>query len=333
MLKKATAAILLLAITISQASVVVFLYHRFDDERYPSTNTWTHELETHIRLVKELGFEIWTLRDLEDYAYGRRQLKSKAVVFTVDDGYRSVYQYAYPVFKKQGVPFAVFLQVGAVGYPDYLTWEMIKEMIKDGVEFANHSFSHEDFPKLLTKMNLSDVIDQFRNDARKANQLFYEKTGYTMRYYAYPYGHYLQEFFEVLKQEGFKLAFTQNPGPYTSEYGFYEIPREPLLEDWATEEHVRYILSRKPLVAIFEKFNVEDDILELGTKILEPKHVKTATLYVSEKGVVQASLKDAVLYSGPIRLTKMYNRMFISARDGKNQEYIKYWLIYNVQGK
>ncbi|AEH51484.1 polysaccharide deacetylase family protein [Pseudothermotoga thermarum] len=333
MLRKITMIILFVFATIYHASVVIFLYHRFDDARYPTTNTWTYELERHIQLVKELGFEIWTLKDLEDYAYGRKSFDGKAVIFTVDDGYRSVYQHAYPVFKKYNVPFAVFLQVGAVGYPDYLTWDMIREMLKDGVEFANHSFSHEDFPKFLKKMPLSDVVERFRNDTRKANQIFYEKTGYQMRYYAYPYGHYLQEFFDVLKEEGFVLAFTQNPGPYTPEYGFYEIPREPLLEDWATEKHVRYILSRKPLVAIFQNFTVENGKLQLNVKILNPKEVKTAALYVSEKGTLQTNLKDSILQIGPIELTKMYNRLLISVRDKDNQEYVRYWLIYNVQGE
>ncbi len=333
MKKKAIILILLLVTSISYASVVVFLYHRFNDARYPTTNTWTDELEMHIRLVKELGFEVWTLKDLEDYAYGRRKFDGKAVVFTVDDGYRSVYEHAYPVFKKHNIPFSVFLQVGAVGYPDYLSWDMVKEMLANNVEFANHSFSHEDFPSLLKKMSLDQLIIRFREDLKKANQVFYERTGYWMKYYAYPYGHYLPEFFEVLKQEGFSLAFTQNPGPYSITYGLYEIPREPLLEDWATESHVKYILSRKPLILNVEKLIVEGGLLQFSGKLTEPSKIRNVIAYISEKGVVPLVFKDMSVQFGPISLTKAYNRIFVSARDQNNVEYIRYWLAYNLHGK
>lgn len=329
---KTIVLILLVIVSISvQAKVIIFLYHRFDDARYPSTNTWTGELENHIRIVKELGLEIWTMKDLENYVYGKRRMTKDAVVFTIDDGYRSVYDSAYEIFKKYNVPFCVFLQIGAVGYPDYLTWEMVNEMIRNGVEFANHSFSHSDFPSLLSKMNKEQMLEYFRSDLQKAQQVFKEKTGKTMGYYAYPYGHYIPEMIDVLKQEGFTLGFTQNPGPYDLSYGAFEIPREPLLEDWASEKHVRYILNREPLVTEDLPFVLQNGILTIKAKITIPKEVRYATLYVSEKGIVKGHLKDSEIF-GETALTKMYNRLMISANDGK-REYLRYYLIFNAQGE
>lgn len=317
--------------TLVQGKVVVFLYHRFDDTRYLSTNTWTVELENHIRIVKELGLEIWTMKDLEEYVYGKKRSDKDAVVFTIDDGYRSVYDHAYKIFKKYSIPFCVFLQVGAVGYPDYLTWEMIDEMIKNGVEFANHSFNHPDFPLLLLKMGKEQMLEYFKTDLQKAQQVFRERTGKTMNYYAYPYGHYIPQMIDVLKQEGFKLVFTQNPGPYDLSYGAFEIPREPLLEDWATEKHLRYILSREPLVTENLPFILQNGILTVRSKIVVPKEVKYATLYVSEKGIIKSQLNDSTVY-GEVALTKVYNRLMISANDGR-KEYLRYYLIFNAQGE
>lgn len=316
---------------IVQAKVVVFLYHRFDDARYPSTNTWTTELENHIRLVKEVGFEIWTIRDLEEYVYGRKKMNKDAVVFTVDDGYRSVYDKAYKIFKKYNVPFCIFLQVGAVGYPDYLTWEMIYEMLKNGVEFGNHSFGHPDFPSFVSKMGEEQMLEYFKSDLQRAQQVFKEKTGRTLNYYAYPYGHYIPQMIDILKEEGFKLAFTQNPGPYDLSYGAFEIPREPLLEDWATEKHLRYILNREPLVTENSPFVLQNGTITIKTKILIPKEVGYATLYVSEKGIIKSHLKDSEIF-GETGLTRMHNRLMISANDGR-KEYLRYYLIFNAQGE
>ncbi|MGJ8454138.1 polysaccharide deacetylase family protein [Pseudothermotoga sp. U03pept] len=325
---------LFLMLTLSvivNAKVVIFLYHRFEDARYPSTNTWINELENHIRTVKELGFDIWTMKDLEDYVYRRKNSTKDAVVFTVDDGYRSVYDHAYRVFKKHNVPFCVFVQVGAVGYPDYLNWEMINEMIKDGVEFANHSFSHSDFPMLLSKMEEKELLEYFRRDLRKSQQLFKEKTNVTLRYYAYPYGHYIPQMIDVLKEENLVLGFTQDPGPYDRAYGAFEIPREPLIDDWASEKHLRYILSREPLIAEGTPFSLQNDILTVNLRILVPKEVRYATLYVSEKGLIKSDLNGDII-SGTTKLTKKYNRLMISARDTQ-KEYLRYYLLFYAQGE
>jgi len=329
--RKFMVLLLVLLCVLAQAKVVVFLYHRFDDARYPSTNTWTEELERHIKIVKELDFDIWTIKDLEDYVYGSKKANKDAVVFTVDDGYRSVYEHAYKVFQSHGVPFCVFLQIGAVGYSDYLTWEMIDEMIRNGVEFANHSFSHTDFPALLSKMSENQMLEYFKTDLMKAQRIFKERTGKTMVYYAYPYGHYIPKMAEILQQEGFLLAFSQNPGPYDVSYGAFEIPREPLLEDWATESHVRYILSREPLVTENLPFILQNGILTVKSKIVVPKEVRYATLYVSEKGLIKSRLENNTVF-GETALKKMYNRLMISARDGK-KEYLRYYLVFNAQGE
>ncbi|GLI49615.1 hypothetical protein PLETTINGATMO_17840 [Pseudothermotoga lettingae TMO] len=324
------AALTVLA-TCAYSKVVVFLYHRFDDTRYPSTNTWTYELENHIKIIKDMGLEIWNMKDLEEYVYGEKHPKSDAVVFTVDDGYRSVYDYAYKIFKKHEVPFTVFIQVGAIGYPDYLTWEMIKEMLKDGVEFANHSYTHTDFPALLTKMTLKEMLDYFKQDFEKAQQVFLNNTGKEMRYYAYPYGYYIPEMIDVLRNEGVKLAFSQNPGPYISSYGAFEIPREPLLEDWASESHLRYILNREALLTEEIPFKIENNTLTVKGTIIIPKQIRDISVYVSEKGIVDSLIIQNIVTTDPVELRKRYNRLMISARDGK-KEYVKYWLLFNVKG-
>jgi len=53
----------------------------------------------------------------------------KFVVFTFDDGYADNFTYAYPVFKKYGIPFTIYV---ATGFPDktaVLWWSVLEDAI------------------------------------------------------------------------------------------------------------------------------------------------------------------------------------------------------------
>ncbi|SHH55104.1 polysaccharide deacetylase family protein [Thermosipho atlanticus] len=312
---------------LSFSNIIVFVYHRFDDERYPTTNTWTSELELHINLVKKLGYKIWTLKDLEEYVYGKKE-EENAVIFTIDDGYKTVYTNAFPIFKKYNIPFSVFLYFKGVGKSkEYLTWEMVKEMSEWGVVFGHHSYSHDKFPSVYKNMNKEEFIKYFESDLKKGLDIWYKHMGTSLKYYAYPYGYYNKEMIEVLKKNGFKLAFIQLSGPYNKEISPFEIPREALLEDWATESHVRYVLSREALITDNIPFYWKNEKLYVKARIKVPQNYENPVVYIREKGIVKSYIKNGILYAGPFVLSNEYNSLMISVRGENKKEYVKYYLI------
>ena len=50
------------------------------------------------------GYHVLPLARLEDFLAGKTPLPRKSVVITIDDGYRSTYEIAYPILKKYGFP-------------------------------------------------------------------------------------------------------------------------------------------------------------------------------------------------------------------------------------
>ena len=56
------------------------------------------------------------------------------VVLTFDDGYRSVYETAYPLLKARGWPFTVFLCPEGIdrGRGPVMTWDQLREMAAAG---------------------------------------------------------------------------------------------------------------------------------------------------------------------------------------------------------
>src|SRR5690606_16678951 len=125
-------------------AAVVFMYHRFGEERYPSTNVTMAQFEQHLDFLEREGFEIWALPRIVSYLRDGRTLPDKVVAITIDDAYESVYTHAFPRLKQRDFPFTVFVSTDALdeGLGGFMSWEQLRELQAAGVTLANHSATH-----------------------------------------------------------------------------------------------------------------------------------------------------------------------------------------------
>lgn len=93
-------------------------------------------LDRIIRLVLERGYDIISLDDARA-RLGEGDLDRPFVCFTIDDGYRDALQHAYPVFKRHGVPFAVYVASDFADGCGNLWWRALECLLRDvdAVEF------------------------------------------------------------------------------------------------------------------------------------------------------------------------------------------------------
>jgi hypothetical protein len=81
---------------------VVFIYHRFGDDRYPSTNTGTQQFAAELDWLAANHYEVWPLpRIVEDLQAGK-DIPDHVVAITLDDAFQSGYEHAYPLLKARG---------------------------------------------------------------------------------------------------------------------------------------------------------------------------------------------------------------------------------------
>jgi len=316
---------------ISFSEVYIFLYHRFDDERYPSTSTSIEEIKDHIRIVKDKDFEILDHNDFLSYINGEKDYEN-AVLFTVDDGYKTT-QKAHDLFVKENIPYLLFINTGNVGYPDYLSWEQIKEFDNyENLVLGLHSHEHDNFLYMLEQKGKEYTLEFFEEDLIKSQNIFNEEMGYNSRIYAYPYGYFMFGMEDILKENDFLYAFSQDMGPYTKEYGEFFIPREPLLLDWATESHLNYILKRKALVTD-NRYPIEIPAgEEFQISLTTSENIRDAKLYISQEGLVETTQEGNRVYSNKTFTSKqLLNRIAIFARDKETgREEVKYWLLRTI---
>ena len=128
--------------SIEDYGIISLMYHRFNENKYPSTNIRMNVFIEHldiiekkdIRFVNPFNFE----NELKNYKNQRK------ILLTIDDGFSSFYENAWPILKEKKIPFILFVSTREVGAKNYMTWNQIRELDKeDFVEIGNHSHTHE----------------------------------------------------------------------------------------------------------------------------------------------------------------------------------------------
>jgi len=279
-------------------SAVVFMYHRFGEDRYPSTSIRVDQFRQQMDYLRDGGFSVIPLAELVAFLSGNHVLPPKAVVITVDDAYRSIYGIAYPLLAEYGFPFTVFVSTDPVDskLSDYLNWDQIREMAGNGVTFANHGAGHiymvkrqPDEPESLWQQRIGADID------KGWRRLTEELTGANKPLpglFAYPYGEYNTGTAQQLTKRGY-IAFGQQSGAIGDLSDRRILPRFPMAEAFAGMDGFRTKALSLPLpvTEVVPWDPVTTDLLPEITITLAESSARLGQLacFVSGQGRVEVS--------------------------------------------
>lgn len=150
----------------------IYMLHRVDtkDEQKLSANenmkVSPEFLERFINRLKEQGVRFLKLEDLPKYA--KKYKKEKFVVFTMDDGYKDNYTQALPVFKKQNVPYTIFLTTDFPDNKAVLWWYELEELLLKNTEVI---LSNGNTYSARTREEKEASFLEIRSEILKLNQL------------------------------------------------------------------------------------------------------------------------------------------------------------------
>ena len=161
-------------------------------------------------------YRVVKLSQLTGYLEGKEPLPPKAVVVTFDDGYESVYKFAYPVLRKLGLPATMFVYTDFVGAGgDAVSWPQLAEMQASGLmDIQAHSKSHRNLIERTAGENDERYKRNLDSETAGPRDLIEQKlnTKDQVRHYAYPYGDANELVLETLTRQKYTLAVTVNPG-------------------------------------------------------------------------------------------------------------------------
>lgn len=208
---------------------VIMYHHIYDNSK--ALNDYVispAELEEDFKYLNEKGYTAILPRELLKYTRGEFTLPKKPVIITFDDGFESVYHYAYPLAEKYKMKFvmAVFgketehfskINDHNISY-SYVTWDEIKELSESGiVEIANHTYnlhkiSERKGAKIKPGESQESYAKIFNEDVSSLQNMLTKNSDITPITFVYPYGFFCEESENLLNYMGFNISFTCNEG-------------------------------------------------------------------------------------------------------------------------
>jgi peptidoglycan/xylan/chitin deacetylase (PgdA/CDA1 family) len=213
------------------------MYHRFDENKYPSTNIKNEIFIEHLKEINNSEIEFITFEKFEEII--KTGIKKNYLLLTIDDAFKSFYLNAWPILKNKKIPFILFVSTESIGKYGYMTWEQIREVASSNlVTIGNHSHTHE---------YLIDWKDsEIKSDLETSIKIFKEELGYSPEIFSYPFGEYSSNLKKIVSDFNFKFAFGQHSGVIDPTKDFLELPRFPINEKYGEIKRFRSILKTLP---------------------------------------------------------------------------------------
>lgn len=203
--------------------VPILMYHHFAEEATGDTQVTPATFEAQIRALAQAGYTAVTVQELIDYVYHGAALPEKPVCITIDDGYLSNYEIAWPILQRYGMKatvFAIGVSVGAETYKDtafsitpHFSYEQAKEMLSSGViDIQSHTYDMHQWPDFessdrarssvlpLEQETEEEFAAALRADLEAYEELRRQELGSGFSALAYPNGQY-NELAEVVVHE------------------------------------------------------------------------------------------------------------------------------------
>jgi len=215
-------------------SAVILLYHHVAEDTPSSTSISPANFEAHLGYLRDNDFNVIALDRMIDSLRSGQSLPEKSVVITFDDGYKSIFEEAFPMLQSYGYPFTLFLSTEPIddGLSNYMTWDQVRQMSAADVIIANHMVDHPYMLEARDDESDSQRLERLSEDLLKAEHRIEAETGQSHRYLAYPYGEYDPAIKSLLEELSF-VGLAQNSGAVGPESDFLALPRFPLASIYA----------------------------------------------------------------------------------------------------
>ncbi len=197
----------------SYQTVPVLCYHRFGNgggrmavppARFAAQMQW----------LVDNGYRVIRLAQLSDYLAGRGPLPPRAVVVTVDDGYASFHQHAWPVLRRLNLPATLFVYTDFIGAGSAaLGWSQLQDLAATGlVDVQVHSKTHRN----LIERGPAESDERYRQsleqEIRVPRDLLEQRLQMPVRHFAFPFGDANEQVLDALERRRYQLAVTVTAG-------------------------------------------------------------------------------------------------------------------------
>lgn len=190
---------------------------------------------------------VLSFKEFEKFMFGHKKVPIGSVLITFDDGFKNVFEFAYPILKEHGFYATQFLITSlvtnnVVPYNDALCqYASIEELRRAADVFDYGSHTHD-----FHQINQDDkpFLEVYSSES------VHEDLSSSMEWlghanaFAAPYGVYNTDTLAILKQLKVKTAFTIEAGYAKPDQHLLEIPRHGIYPSHTLEEFENIVNGR-----------------------------------------------------------------------------------------
>ena len=194
-------------------TIPVLTYHRFAENCDSPLCMPASTFELQMQYLKDNGYHVITAEQLLAFLEYRQRAPKKSVLITMDDGYRSVYDIAYPILKKYEFTATLFIYTSFVGVSRMaITWDQLKEMQMNGFTIGSHSIYHSDLTQPKEGETQLEYLARIKEELFGSKKIIDQKLGQNTYFLAYPFGYYDQRSIQTAREAGYKIAVSVKRG-------------------------------------------------------------------------------------------------------------------------
>jgi len=316
--------------------IPILTYHNFTEDEGSSYDINIVEFEKQMDYLAAHNYSVISLSEL---LKGLRtgQLPLKPIVITIDDGFKSTYTLAYPVLKKYNFPATLFLYTNFIEKNSYsLTWEEIREMIKNNIEIGSHTLSHCNLLKYKKNENHETYLARIRKEIVLSKEILESKIEGKVKYFAYPYGVYSSIIKNLVIGAGYEGIVNANSMNNTLNAHSFSLNRQIIFGQSSFNSFIQ-VLNQRPFntsqIFPYDGIIENNQLVKIGA-ILEGNNYDAKTLSMKLGGAkvkFDFNLKNREISFTPDSLKPLIKKSYIvniTALDKNSQHQRKTsWLI------
>ncbi|MGI5978270.1 MAG: polysaccharide deacetylase family protein [Oscillospiraceae bacterium] len=214
-MKKMISMLLVLAILASAADcwaempavpnegVPVLMYHSISSKYDSSFCVPAAQFEREMRYLREHNYHSISPAELHAALTEGTPLPENPVLISFDDGFGDNYKTAWPILKKYGFRATFFIVAGHVGNYS-IDWPQLQELVNAGNTIGSHTISHGDLTTLTAAQQAKEIC--------QSKKMLEDQLDVPVTAFCIPYGRYNKTTLSLLREAGYEISFTTNPG-------------------------------------------------------------------------------------------------------------------------
>jgi peptidoglycan/xylan/chitin deacetylase (PgdA/CDA1 family) len=285
-------------------NAVILLYHHVSNNTPKVTSVSPDTFRQHMQYLAD-NHKVLPLQQVIVALQNKQPLPDKTVVITFDDGYKNIYENAHPILKEFAFPYTIFVNPPLIGKVDHqLNWQQVKQMAVENASFANHGKQHNHMLSKDADESPQNWLNRSMQDIEYAEKMLQQNIGYSLKYFAYPYGEFDKQLKKQLSAQGY-IGFAQHSGAIASYSDFSALPRFPAAGMYSNIETLKVKLDSlaMPVTAVFPDDPRVDIAIQNLTFNVNPKDLAPQQINCFQKGqILNKSLKGNTIavYINPV---------------------------------